>query len=71
MRPFHLVKFEPETPGRNLEQRSLPGLLLPAEGGSSAAGEVAAEQEQGAPATCAGGLGRAAPRWGRINDEWL
>ena len=39
VRPFHFVKFEPEAPGRNLEQRSMPGLLLPAEGGSSAAGE--------------------------------
>ena len=32
VRPFHFVKFEPKAPGRNLEQRSMPGLLLPAEG---------------------------------------
>ena len=37
VRPFHFVKFEPKAPGWNLEQRSMPGLLLSAEGGSSAA----------------------------------
>jgi len=78
VRPFHFVKFEPESPGRNLEQRSMPGSLLLVKGGSSATGEVAVEHEQGrahspvasarpkvergAPATCVGGLGRAALR---------
>ena len=45
VRPFHFVKFEPEAPGQNLEQRSMPGLLLPAEGGSSAMGDGPARSE--------------------------